>query len=61
MPTVYSYHHHERYQQTPEEQTENPKNTYFIMTWLRMYFKWLILDREYKIHPDSIIDQNIVK
>jgi hypothetical protein len=29
-----------------------------IMTLQHMYFKWLILDREYKIHPDSITDQN---
>ena len=36
MSTVYSYHHVERYQQTPEKQTENPKITYFIMTWLHM-------------------------
>jgi purine nucleoside phosphorylase len=26
--TVHSYYHHERYHQTPEKQTENPKITY---------------------------------
>jgi hypothetical protein len=58
MPTVYSYHHDERYHQSPEKQTENPKITYFIMTWLHMYFKWPIQDREHNIYPDSITDQN---
>ena len=44
--TVDSYYPHERYHQTPEKQTENLKITYSIMTWLHMYFKWPILDRE---------------
>ena len=61
MPTVLSYHHHERYQQTPEKQTENPKIIYFVMTRLHMYFKWPILDRKYKIYPDSITDQKYSK
>jgi len=37
--TVHSYYPHDRYHQTPEKQTENPKITYCIMTWLHMYFK----------------------
>jgi len=37
--TVHSYYPHERYHQTPEKQTENPKIPYCIMTWLHMYFK----------------------
>jgi len=47
MSTVHSYYPQERYHQTPEKQTENPKITYCIMTWQHVYFKWPILDREY--------------